>query len=146
MQPQILYLDGKAVPEDIGVQILKILLVRVLGDKILHSLLPRDKGGGGHIVHRFQLALQGFGLLLRIGVVDKGQNFVFALHLLEIGVGIDRHQREGSHNQQAGHGDANGGKGHEAVAEHIGKALMEKVAEIVLTHGYALLHSRPRCR
>ena len=118
----------------------------MLADEGLHGLFPGNEGGGGHVIHGFQLALQGLGLFLRISIVNESQDLVFAFHLLQVGVGIDGHQGKGAHDQQAGHGDADGRKGHEAVAEHVGQALMEEVAEIMLTHGCALPHSRLRCR
>ena len=43
-------------------------------------------------------------------------------------------------------GDADGGKGHEAMAEHVAQSLVEKIAKIVLSHGCALPHNRLRCR
>ena len=68
---QLLDLDGEPVPEDVGVQILKIFLIRVFADEGLHGLLTGDKGDGRHIVHRFQFLLQGLGLCLRIAVIHK---------------------------------------------------------------------------
>ena len=143
---QVRNLDGKAVPENLRVQVLKQGLIGVLFRKGLHGLFLADELGGGHVGHRLQFGLQGFCLLLRIAVVHIGQNLILLLQVLEQGVGIHGHQGEGAHNQQARHCNADGREGHKAVAEHVAKALMEKITKIVLTHGYDLPHSRRHCR
>ena len=40
----------------------------------------------------------------------------------------------GAHDDEAGHGDAHGGKGHESVAEHIDRALFGEIKDIVSAH------------
>ena len=143
---QVRHLDGVAVPEDLRVQALEQLLVGILGGKILRGLPLADVGGGRHIGNSLQFLLQGLGLRFRIGIIHIRQNFVLLLQILQQAVGVHRHQREGAHNEQAGHCDADGSEGHEAVAEHIGEALMGEISEIMLSHGCVLPHSLPRCR
>ena len=52
------------------------------------------------------------------------------VQLLQILVGIVGHQRKCAHDQQAGHRNADGREGHEAMGEHIAGAFFEKVTEI----------------
>ena len=121
-------------------QALEQLLVLIPGPELLRRLGIGDKGHRPHIGHCQQVVLQGPGLLLRQALVHEGQHLVGGLHVLQHGVGVHRHQGEGPHDQQAGHGDADGGEGHEAVAEHVVGALPGEVGEIVSAHcAFALL-------
>ena len=52
------------------------------------------------------------------------------LQIRKILVGIVGHQRKRAHDQQAGHRNADGREGHEAMGEHIAGAFFEKVTEI----------------
>ena len=147
LQLQIHHPDGKAVPEDGRVQILKHLFVGILGLEVLHGLLLGDVCSGCHIGYFLQLTLQRLGLLLGVGVIYIGQNLIFLLQIRKQGVGVDRHQCKRPHDQKTRHGDADGCEGHEAMAEHIAQAFMKKIPEIMpFSHGYALPHSRLRCR
>ena len=143
---QIRHLDGVPIPENLRIQSLKQRLIGILGGKILCSLLLTDIRGGGHVGDGLQLLLQCLGLRLRIGIIHIRQDLVLLLQILQQPVGVHRHQREGTHDEQTRHRDADGGKGHETVAEHIGQAFMGEIPEIVLSHGCSLPHSRPRCR
>ena len=144
---QIHQLDGVAVLQNLRVQVLEQLLIRVLGLEVLHGLIPGNEGDGGHIGNGLQPGLEGPGLGLGVAVIHIGQDLILLFQGGQQLIGVYRHQGKGTHNQQAGHRDADGGKGHEAVAEHIAQSLVEKIAEIVtFSHGYAPPHSRPRCR
>ena len=94
--------------------------------------------------HRMAIAMARQG---GIGIIHIDHDLVFLLQIFQKRVDIDRHQREGTHDQQAGHRSADGRKGSEAVAEQVGNAFAEEISKIVvLTHGSALPHSRRRCR
>ena len=120
-----------AVAEDFGVQIAVEVVLIVLLHVAVPGLLTGDEGAVGYVGQLFQLALEGHGLLVGQILIHKGQHRVLTLQVLQILVGVVGHQREGAHDQQAGHGDADGREGHKPVGEHIADALPDKVTEIV---------------
>ena len=123
-------MDHIPVAEHLRLEILVHIVLVILGHILVPCLLPGDEGAVGHIVHLFQLGLQGLGLALRQGVVHKGHHGVFLLQVGQILVGVVGHQGEGAHDQQARHSDADGGKRHEPVGEHAAGALFEEVTEV----------------
>ena len=126
----ILQMNDKAVTEDAGVQVRIEIVFIVLGHIAVTGLLPGDEGGIGHIGHSLHLPLQGPGLVLGKALVDKGQDGVLLLQVFQVIIRVVGHQGEGAHNEQAGHGDADGRKGHEAVGEHIAASFPEEISEI----------------
>ena len=122
-----------AVAEDGGVQVAVQVVLVILGHIFVPGLLPGDEGAVRHAGDARQLGLEALGLLIREALVHEGHHGVLLLQVLQVDVGVVGHQREGAHNQQARHGDADGGKGHEPVGQHIAHALPEEITEI--THG-----------
>ena len=135
-------MDGVAVPEDLRVQVLEHLLVGVLVREGTGSRLSRDEADGADVGNSLNLGLQALCLASREALVHKGQKLVLALQVLQLGVGVHRHQGKGPHDDEARHRHADGGEGHEAMAEHIPQPLPQEVAETMITHGCALPHSR----
>ena len=119
-------------------QPLKQLVILIPAPESGGGLFVGDKGGFCHVVQRQDNLLHGPGLVLREGLVHKGQHLILGFHLRQHGVGVHRHQSKGAHNQQTGYRDAHGGKGHEAVAEHVESALFDKVEKVVLVHSVFL--------
>ena len=118
------------MPEHLRGQILIHVILVIFGHIGVPRLLPGDKRAVSHVVHLFQLALQPSGPALRQRVVYKGHHGVLPLQVRQILVGIVGHQRKRAHDQQAGHRNADGREGHEAMGEHIAGAFFEKVTEI----------------
>ena len=143
---QIRHFDGVPILQDLRIQILKDLFIRVLGLETLHGLFLGDICDGGHVGQRLQLGFQRLGLSVGIGIVHIGQDLILLFQGVEQLVGVHRHQGKGSHDQKARHGNADSRERHESVAEHVGQALMNEISEIMLTHGAFLPHNRRRSR
>ena len=123
--------DDVAVAEHVGAQLAVQAVFIVVGHVGVPGLLAGDEGGVRHTGHGGKPALNGLGLLVGEAVVHEGDDGVLPLENLQVHVGVVGHQGKGAHNQQAGHGDAHGGKGHKAVGQHIAAALAEKVSDIL---------------
>ena len=125
----------------------KIIIRPQLLEVVIHGLVPADEGDGGHIVHRFDLALEGSGLILGEGVVHIGQKLVLRHELVQVVLDVDRHQGEAAGDQQAGGDDGDGGDGHETVAENAAEALPHIVAEVTALSSLLCLRlCSHRCR
>ena len=85
-----------------------------------------DEGTVSHVARGLDLGLEGACLRLGQRLVHKGHDGVLLLEVGQIPVGVVGHQREGAHDQQTGHGDTDGGKGHEPVGEHVARALFDE--------------------
>ena len=112
---------------EVGVQVVLVVLLNIG----VARLLARDKRAVCDVRNALQLRLQGAGLLLGEVLVDKGEHRVLPLQILQVLVGVVGHEGKRPHNQQAGHRDADGRKGHKAVGEHVLDALPEEIFKIV---------------
>ena len=126
----ILDMDLEPIPEHLGGQAVHQIVLLPPCLKILQCLRPCDKGDLGHIGDSLDFRLKGPGLLLRVAVVNVGQEQILVLQVPQHVVQVDRQQGEGTHDQQAGHDHAHSGKGHEAVGEDRVEALAEIVFSV----------------
>ena len=123
------------VPVHIGGQAVKQLVALIIGLKLLLGLLLGHEFRPGHVGHRLDVVLEGFGLLLGEALVDVRRELVLGLQIAEHVLRIHRHQGKGAHDEQAADNHANRGEGHKAVSEDAVEALGEEIAEIIsLSH------------
>ena len=127
---RIRQVDHITVAEYLRLEVLIHIVLIVFGHIGIPCLLTGDKGAVGHVVHLFQLVFQRLGLTLRQGVVHKGHHGILLLQISQIHVGVVSHQRKGTHDQQTGHRDADGGKGHKTMGKHAAGTLFEEITQI----------------
>ena len=130
----VLYMDAVTVPQGLGGGVFEELCGFLLGDEVLQGLLFGHKGHRGHIGDRFDLILQGSGLVLAEGFVHIGQELVFILQILKDVPSVNCNEGEGAHDQQAGHGHTHRRKGHEPMGKDTPDALFDIIPNLSITH------------
>ena len=123
-----------AVAENGGVQVAVQVVLVILGHIFVPGLLPGDEGAVRHAGNRRQPGLERRCLVVRQALVHEGHHGVLLLQVLQVDVGVVGHQGESAHDQQTCHGDADGGKGHEPVGQHVACSLPEEILEIMHAH------------
>ena len=130
----VLDMDAVTVPQGFGGGVFEELCGFLLGDEVLQGLLFGHKGHRGHIGDRFDLILQGSGLVLAEGFVHIGQELVFILQILKDVPSVNCNEGEGPHDQQAGHGHTHRRKGHEPMGKDTPDALFDIIPNLSITH------------
>ena len=131
-------MDHVAVAEHLRQQVAVHALGVVFGHVGIPCLGAGHEGAVLHVVHGLHLGLERTGLILVQRLVHKSHDSVLLLQVGQVLVGVVGHQGERTHDEQASHGDADGGKGHEAVGEHIPRAFLDKKLEIVLHRSHLI--------
>ena len=131
-------MDHIAMPEHLRQQVAVHALGVVFGHVGIPGLGTGHEGAVRHIGHRLHLGLERPGLVLVQRFVHKGHDGVLPLEVSQVLIGVVGHQGKCAHDEQACHGNADGGEGHEAVGEHIPRAFLDKKLKIVL-------HRSPLC-
>ena len=109
-------------------------LILMIGNECLQRFLTGNELGQQHIVDLVDSGSDAPGVGVRQVAVHINQNFICLIQILHHQVHIVNQSGEAAHNQQAGHRDNDGGKGHEAVGENATDALHEQISDIIDLH------------
>lgn len=103
-------------------------------DERLQSLLAGDEAGIRDIVDQIDTGADALGLGLGVALVDADEDLVLLLQIVDDQADVIGDKAEARDDHEAGHGDADCGKGHEAVLEDRLRALADEKAEIIVLH------------
>ena len=109
-------------------------VVIVVLDEVLQGLLPGDKGRLEHIVQGIDLGAHASCLGITQVAVNIDQNLTGLVQVLHHHIQVVGQDGEAAHDQQAGHGDTDSGKGHKAMQEDAPHALLQQVTNIIDSH------------
>ena len=112
-------LQGHHIPvaQVLRIDALQGCVIFVIGDEVLKRLLPGDKGRLEHIVQGIDLGAHASCLGITQVAVNIDQNLTGLVQVLHHHIQVVGQDGEAAHDQQAGHGDTDSGKGHKAMEE-----------------------------
>ena len=103
-------------------------------DERLQSLLAGDEAGIRDIVDQIDAGADALGLGLGVALVDADEDLVLLLQIVDDQADVIGDKAEARDDHEAGHGDADCGKGHKAMLEDRLRALADEKAEIIVLH------------
>ena len=123
----VIEVDDEAMPENGLVNALHQRLV-ILAHVVFHSLAAGHEVGGADVAHSQDLTADGLGFLFVLDlIVHEGDDLILLLQILDQIVDVQGQERHAAHDDQAGHDDRNGCKGHEPVGLDAPEALTNQI-------------------